>query len=542
MTDSSTQLTSTPSGTPAAALLTYSGPREVLVNQATVLKGSFKAPQVAKVSVVAEDKYPLNVTVDAGAAQWQVKLDKGFQSAGTRWLRLKGTDGAGKVVANEVIYITVSTDSLTIGQSLQVKVLQETFFKACPFDSAKLGASQKVLVKAGQTFEVKRYGFIDGHLKLELNPAIAPIGNFGYFYEGHVQLSKGNQVLKFSLEDVPNIPLSAQMLVTKTTLLKAKVADSSNLAANQKTELLQGQTLQITGYACIAGHFRVSLASPIQGYGDSGYVYWEHVQLKKNGKPISYETDALTVTALKSTVLKKRPVDSAQLGAQEKYTLPGGTFYGLSSYALEDGHIKVALTEELPQFGNTGYVFPDFVQLKRGGKPFNPFPPQVELNVPYFSQRDNPRYPWATCNVTSIAMVLYYYGLRSKYGGQLEDELLQWCFNYAGEGSQTDNAVMSEMIKAYGFKTSFSTTRKWSEVKQELTNRRPVVLGGLFTHGGHIITVIGYTPKGYIVNDPWGDALSGYYDTEGRKLLYPYGYVDEVAGPDGGVWAHFISK
>ncbi|HSF73624.1 MAG TPA: C39 family peptidase, partial [Microcoleus sp.] len=194
----------------------------------------------------------------------------------------------------------------------------------------------------------------------------------------------------------------------------------------------------------------------------------------------------------------------------------------------------------LPNFGNTGYVFPSFVQFKRGDKIFDPVPNNVELNVPYFSQRDNPRFDWSTCNVTSIAMVLYYYGLRSQWGGQLEDELLQWCFDYAGQGSQTDHSVLSALIQAYGFKTSFSTTRRWAEVRSELLNRRPVVLAGDFTAAGHILTVIGYNSQGYIVQDPWGDALTGYSDTEGRKLMYPYSYVNQVAGPDGNVWAHFI--
>lgn len=533
--------TSTPAVASAPPALTYSGPREVLINQAVILKGTYDPLRIAKVSLAAEDKYPLEVTVDAQKRTWQVNLNQGFKAAGSRWLKLKGTDSAGKLVDDEVIYLTVSTDPMTVGQSLTLKVLRDTLFKLRAVDSARLNAQQKVAVKAGQTFTVSRYGSVDGHLKVVLDPPIAPIGEFGYFFEEHVQLSKGAQVFKFNISDVPNTPLSAQGLITQTTLIKAQPADSASLAANQKVELLQGQTLQITGYAAIKGHFRVSLAAPIQGFGQTGYIYWEHIQIKHNNKVVSFDPDALTVTVLKTTVFKKRPVDAASLQAAEKFTLAAGSIYGVAGYAIADGHIKATLTEELPQFGNTGYLFPDFIQLKRGTKPFNPMPPQVELNVPYFSQRDNPRYSWATCNVTSIAMIFYYYGRRSQ-GGQLEDELLQWCLSRYGEGSQTDNAVLSEMIKAYGFKTSFSTTRNWSAVKDELINGRPVVMGGDFTATGHIVCVVGYTPQGFIVNDPWGDALSGYYDTEGRKLLYPYGYMDRVAGPDGNVWAHFIAR
>ncbi|WRH68869.1 MAG: C39 family peptidase [Planktothrix sp. GU0601_MAG3] len=106
--------------------------------------------------------------------------------------------------------------------------------------------------------------------------------------------------------------------------------------------------------------------------------------------------------------------------------------------------------------------------------------------------------------------------------------------------SQTDHSVLSALIRAYGFKSSFSTTRYWSDLKNELINRRPVVIGVDTTPSGHIITVIGYNSQGYIVNDPWGDAYTGYSNTEGRRIIYSYGYMDQVAGPDGSVWAHFI--
>jgi len=455
---------------------------------------------------------------------------------------LRGIDRAGKTVGDQVINLSVSTDPLTVGQALTLKILQDTFFKISPTDSSRLNAQQKVLVSAGKTFNVSRYGYTDAHLKVELEQAIAPIGTFGYIYEPHAQLSKGTQVLVFDLDDVPTTPLSAQLLVTTTTLIKASTADSSALTANQKADLLQGQTFQITGYACINGHFRVTLAQPLPGFGDTGYIYWQHIQIKKANQIIHFEPDALTVTALKPTIFKKRPVDSALLKDAEKFNFPAGTFYGVSGYALEAGHIKVTVTEELPNFGNTGYVYPSFIQMRRGSKVFNPFPPQVEANVPYFSQRDNPRLAGATCNVTAIAMVFYYYGIRSKSARPLEDELLQWCLNKGGSDAQTDNNILSQMIKAYGFQTSFSTTRTWAEIKSELANRRPVVIGGDFTASGHIICVIGYTPQGYIVNDPWGDALTGYSDFEGRKLLYPYSYMDRVAGPDGKIWAHLISR
>jgi len=527
---------------PTSDGLSYRGSREVLLNSPTLLSGSYDPAQMTKLTLVAEDKFPLPISLNATEKTWQSNLEKGFQAPGTRWLRLKGWNEKGQEVGNLVIYLTVSNNPLALGQ-LSLKVLQSTFFKTEPVDSSHLNAAQKGIVKADQGFEVVRYGYVDGHLKVELKEAIAPVGKFGYFYEDAIELRKGSQVLKFEIEDVVMTPLSAMVLVTTPTLIKSQPIDSSRLSANQKVNLLQGQSLQIMGYACTRGHFRVTLAKELPGFGKTGFIYWKHVQLKRGNDLISYDPTALTITASQATVLKKRPVESAKLDAKERFNFAQGSYYGLSSYALEAGHIKVTLTEELPGFGNTGYVFPGHIRMRRGTSLFNPMPPQVEMNIPYFTQRDNPRSPNSTCNVTSIAMALYHLGVRPKTGRQFEDELLQWVINKYGSDRQTDNNILSELIKAYGFpKSSFSTHRKWADVKSELINRRPVVLGGDFTASGHIVCLIGFTPQGYVVNDPWGNALTGYTSYDGRKLIYPYSYMDRVAGPDGNVWAHFFAR
>lgn len=96
------------------------------------------------------------------------------------------------------------------------------------------------------------------------------------------------------------------------------------------------------------------------------------------------------------------------------------------------------------------------------------------------------------------------------------------------------------MIRAYGFRTNFSTRRRWAEIDKEIAEGRPVVLPGYFTATGHVVTVIGYTPSGLIVNDPWGNALTGYRDTNGARLFYPNGFLLDKCGRDGDLWAHFI--
>ncbi len=436
----------------------------------------------------------------------------------------------------------MSNISTLATKNFQVEITTDTLFKSLPVDSTALSTEQKTVLKAGQTLTAIKYGLVDGHLKVLLEESIPVIGSFGYIDERDITFRKGEEVLHFEIDRIPDTDINAKLWVTQTTLIKKQTADSSTLEPDQFTQVLLGQTFIVHGYASIQGHFRVTLADSISGFGNVGYVYWQHVRLVRDGKEIPYNPDAITMTVQQEAVIKKAPKDNNQLNDSEKETLSVGRVYGINSYSVNQGYVKVALTEELPDFGNTGYVFPNAVNFQQGGKPFNPVPPHLELNIPYFSQRDNPRYSWSTCNVTSIAMAMFYHGTRSRSGGQLEDELLQWCFDYAGADSQTDHSVLSALIQAYGFKTSFSTTRNWLEVKEELMNRRPVVLAGDFTPSGHIITLIGYNEQGYIVHDPWGDAYTNYSNTEGKRLLYSYSYLDQVAGPEGNIWAHFIDR
>ena len=522
--------------------LIYEGPDEILVKQPVVLRGRFNPASGSNVTLIAEDKYPLVLEVERAAGTWEANLTNGFYLTGPRWLRLKVTDNKGKTVDSKVININVTTDDLMPGEDLKLQVVRETLFKVSPKDSSSLNEQQKFIVPPGTTVKVRKYGLVGAHLKVLLDEAIAPFGNFGYFYQPHVEISKGSKPLIFDFADVPDTHISAKMLVVQKTLFKARPEDSSTLSANLKVELLLGENYSITGYASTQGHFRVTLLESIPGLGNVGYIYWPHVQIKKFDKEILYDPYSITATIRETTFLKKQPINDWQLKDSEKVSLPAGRVYGITSYAIEENHVKASFSEEFPGFGNTGYLRPGDVLFQRAGKSFNPVPSVVELNAPYFSQLDNPRFYWSTCNVTSIAMVFYYYGVRSQWGGQLEDELLEWCFRNYGQGSQTDHSVLSALIRAYGFKTSFRTTWRWSQVDTELVNRRPIVLAGDFTASGHIVTVVGYTPDGYIVNDPWGDALTGYANSNGRRLFYPFSYINRVCGPDGNVWAHFISK
>lgn len=120
-------------------------------------------------------------------------------------------------------------------------------------------------------------------------------------------------------------------------------------------------------------------------------------------------------------------------------------------------------------------------------------------NMPYFTQYDNSINPGATCQNTSIAMVLNYIkpknkirpdDVTAKYGNQLGQE---------PEG-------VAQILRNYGVKASSTKSASLDTLKKQLSLGRPVIINGYFTTGGHVLLVTGYdkAKDEFIVNDPAG--------------------------------------
>jgi len=601
-----------PTVTKADLIAVTQSPSEVSINREIAIAGTADFLQVKKILVKQPDDVAVNVLTDSTKGTWQANIAAGLPNAAATFLRVKAFDAEDQLLTEVIVNILVKQPDIALVTK------QVTRFKASPADSATLPPNGKVDVPAGQTLELLRYGAVDGHIKVLLKTAIAPLGQFGYFYAPHVdliapitltvkqdtifklstassmalasnqkvsvkagtkleldgdyqiidnhvkvkltkplapvgqvgylflphvELSKLGESLDFSKPvEVSDIPIKGAIATVLTdTFLKVSALDSSNLSNSQKILVKAGTTYQITGYATVNGHFRVKFPTAITPVGTVGFFYWQHVSITKNGKAIAHDPDMKMVTVKQKTVFKKRPLDSRQLSANEVSALAAGDIFGVDSYSLTALHFQVTLNEDVPPIGKTGFLFAGHVNLNQGNKPIEITPKRKVLGVPYFSQLDNPRDPFVTCNVTSIAMVLAFHGVRSRNPRQqLEDELYQWVIDRYGRQARTDNSVLQELYRAYGFGGNFSTARTWAQIKQEIMANRPVVIGGYFTHGGHILCVIGFDEYGYIVNDPYGNALTGYSQTEGKGLRYPYIYMRDMCGVDGDVWAHFI--
>ncbi len=168
----------------------------------------------------------------------------------------------------------------------------------------------------------------------------------------------------------------------------------------------------------------------------------------------------------------------------------------------------------------------------------------VKLKVPFLSQLDNVNNPHGSCNVSSVAMCMGYFGhpvKNPKTGEQLEDELYRYMSNNGlSRHSPTD---LAQVAKIYGYQDDFQPDAKWGDVKKWLDSGKPCIVHGWFTRSGHIIVIIGYNQKGWIVNDPYGEWYASGYDTSvtGAGLTYTYDMMKQVCGTDGDLWIHYFS-
>ena len=175
-------------------------------------------------------------------------------------------------------------------------------------------------------------------------------------------------------------------------------------------------------------------------------------------------------------------------------------------------------------------------------------------NVPYYSQRDNRYKPNSTCNVTALAIVLAYYGVKPKNPKQqLEDELFKRLnqddalrifrarFGHLQDYNPWNvHGMLVWLAEQYGFRDHFATNLSEEYVFEQLDKGIPLMLSGYFTSFGHILVAIGYHGSDLIVHDPYGDWSLGYRSKHnGANRVYSAPAVWQVLKrPD--IWCHTI--
>jgi predicted chitinase len=272
----------------------------------------------------------------------------------------------------------------------------------------------------------------------------------------------------------------------------------------------------------------------------------------------------VTIVIEPGLCLKRSTAQSITLRSEDRCEVDAGTKFLIGSWLVEENHLKFSLdlpwckenNFSLGQY-NTWYAF-----LGKPGQPYvlletitNPIihpidttadslPATVKLKVPYLFQLDNELNPTGSCNVTSVAMCLAYFGrpVRDERGNQLEDDLYDYCERMGLDRHLGED--LARLVEAYGCKDKFTRKANWDDVKRWLAQGNPCIIHGFFTGHGHIIVIAGYNEKGWIVHDPYGEFFAEGYDTSrsGAGLTYSYGLMNRLCSPDDELWIHFVSK
>lgn len=137
---------------------------------------------------------------------------------------------------------------------------------------------------------------------------------------------------------------------------------------------------------------------------------------------------------------------------------------------------------------------------------------KVINDVPYFSQLDNKFEPYTACNVTSLAMCLWYLGIRGRGSQrQLEDEL--YILAVDNGWNRFSTLGLKGLAESFaGIQDDLTEKGTLKDIRQAIDEGKLCIVHGFFTPPGHIMVVNGYTDSGFIVNDPNGEWYPWTYD------------------------------
>ncbi|NJM61981.1 MAG: C39 family peptidase [Oscillatoriales cyanobacterium RU_3_3] len=211
----------------------------------------------------------------------------------------------------------------------------------------------------------------------------------------------------------------------------------------------------------------------------------------------------------RTTFFKARPLQSSSLRDEEIIRVERNRTFDIESYKADrNKHWRIVFNTPYEGWW-VWFVYQNHVRIEvdATGRPA-----VMKLNVPFKSQLDNQLNPTGACNVTSIAMCLAYFGVEPQGVDQLEDELFQYMQRKGL--SRHSPQDLARVVRDYGKKDDFTVWGTFERCRDHIAAGNPCVIHGYFTSFGHIIVLVGYDDKGFIVHDPYGEWFSSGYRTD----------------------------
>lgn len=167
---------------------------------------------------------------------------------------------------------------------------------------------------------------------------------------------------------------------------------------------------------------------------------------------------------------------------------------------------------------------------------------------PKFKQYDNIENPGGSCNVTSLAMVAYYFGLRGNGQGQLEDQFYREMERMGLDRHSPEDlsTFFNQKMSQAGFKQrdKFVANGGVNDIRSNIDKGMPVIIHGYFTSSGHIVCIIGYDSdtQQYLIQDPNGEWYKEGYDHQATGRYWLSEHTLKLLCDDNGMWLHLFYK
>lgn len=164
--------------------------------------------------------------------------------------------------------------------------------------------------------------------------------------------------------------------------------------------------------------------------------------------------------------------------------------------------------------------------------------------VPYFYQYNNSINPGGSCQNTSVAMVIKFYGGTS----ETPDAISGINGTSLAQSPAGLQQVFNSEASYFGLSVTdiAHTSGTFAGIHALIASGKPVIVHGYFTGYGHVMVITGYNGTTYTCNDPAGQwsqvyQYGGYSQTnstEGHSVTYSKSNFENAIGPDGTVWYH----
>ena len=289
-----------------------------------------------------------------------------------------------------------------------------------------------------------------------------------------------------------------------------------------------GRAFIVERYAQRGSQLQVQLRDAIEPVGCYGYFDIKNIKLNHGGviKKIALPevqqvlNDVTQLKITRTTWLKTQIVDSEELPQSQKQQLIQGQVFSLEQVSECGDYWQVALpASPLPR---PTYVAAQDVQIC----PVEQFPKLS--TVP-----NQPEHLWPLLSLQLLARILCRLGYVNAEPNVLCAEWLQWCCASFGAGAHTDRRYLLTLLKQQGVVVDQRDDWTLAALRSALAAQRTVILFSRLTPMLHWIELCDVECDVVLLDDPWGDATTGYCQMDGQHVQYPLAYFTEMVGPDG---------